>query len=80
MSASDDHEVVLWDVARRRFVATLGSHGAPMLAVDFSPDGQTVVSAGRDGAVRLYESHLTLWGRPLVFLVGFTRGKPEENP
>jgi len=63
-SASATGEVAVWDVASGQRIATLRgpdtlgpqntSHASPVYAVDVSPDGATLVTAGRDGTVRVW--------------------------
>jgi len=54
--ATGDHEgnVKIWEPSSGDAVAVLGSHDAPVSAVDFSPDGSRLVSAGTDGVVRVW--------------------------
>ncbi|MDB6153466.1 MAG: hypothetical protein JWL90_1919, partial [Chthoniobacteraceae bacterium] len=51
-TASMDHSVRLWDLARRQRVAILQGHRAEVGAVAFAPDGETVVSCDRLGHVK----------------------------
>jgi len=45
----------LWDPASG-VIRTLGGHGAPVKAVEFSPDGALVATGGDDGVVRVWDS------------------------
>jgi len=56
-SGSHDHSIRLWDVGARQCVERL--HGSPseVWAVAFTADGRSVVSGGKDGAVRLWPTN-----------------------
>ncbi|WP_369035888.1 nSTAND1 domain-containing NTPase [Streptomyces adonidis] len=54
-SAGRDHVVEIWDVRKRRTVARLYGHTAPVLRVSFALDGNRLVSASRDGSVRVWQ-------------------------
>jgi WD40 repeat protein len=51
-----NHEVHLWDVARRSHRATLHGHDTWVSMVRFSPDGKTIASSSNDGSIRLWRS------------------------
>jgi WD40 repeat protein len=48
-------EVKLWDVAARKERATFGGYRAGVLALAFSPDGQTLATGDSDPKVRLWD-------------------------
>ncbi|MCA1629880.1 MAG: WD40 domain-containing protein [Acidobacteria bacterium] len=50
---------------RRRLVARVGTHNAPVRSVAFSPDGRRIVTGGADKSVRVYTRRRTLWGYSL---------------
>lgn len=55
--------IQICDVDRRRMIGELSGHKAAITALQFSPDGRTLVSAGEDAVVRWW--HVAAW-RELV--------------
>jgi WD40 repeat protein len=53
-TASRDHTVKLWDVARKRETATLSGHSGEVWGLAFSPDGRTLASSGMDSSIRFW--------------------------
>jgi WD40 repeat protein len=53
-TASSDHTVRLWDVARRKAFATLTSSDTAVYALALSPDGSTLATANGDNTVQLW--------------------------
>lgn len=51
-----DYRVRLWDVESGSEVAALDGHHAPVQHLQFSPNGNILASASRDGTVRLWNS------------------------
>jgi WD40 repeat protein len=48
-------DVELWDMTTRHRQQVFHEHSAAIRAMAFSPDGQTLVSGGHDGALILWE-------------------------
>jgi WD40 repeat protein len=55
-SAGDDQVVRIFDLATGREVNDLVGHTRPVLALAYSPDGKTIVTASEDGLVKLWAS------------------------
>jgi WD40 repeat protein len=53
----------VWDLRTRRAPRVLRGHSGPVNAVAFFPDGRRVLSAGADGAIRIWSSALVLAGQ-----------------
>jgi WD40 repeat protein len=52
--AGDDHLVRLWDLEQRRWLGSLSGHGDWVRTLEFSPDGNSLASAGNDGRVLVW--------------------------
>jgi WD40 repeat protein len=53
-TSSDDHIIRTWDIQTGQCLQTLSGHTAMIIALDFSPDGQWLVSGSYDHTVRLW--------------------------
>ncbi|MDX1428691.1 MAG: hypothetical protein R3282_00325, partial [Rhodothermales bacterium] len=60
MSSAHDGAVRLWQRDGEQ-LAELSGHIGPIVDIEFSPDGQTAVSAGRDRTVRVWAAHWRQW-------------------
>ncbi|XP_059667432.1 protein TORMOZ EMBRYO DEFECTIVE [Cornus florida] len=56
-SGSDDATVRVWDLATKKCIATLEKHFSAVTSMAVSEDGWTLVSAGRDQVVNLWDLH-----------------------
>jgi len=56
VSASEDHQVIVWDFARRMSLKNLSGHTAPVTTVAFSPDGKWFVSGSEDQSLILWNA------------------------
>lgn len=56
VSVSEDHQVIVWDFARRMRVKTLTDHTGPVTTVAFSPDGKWFVTGGQDQSAILWNA------------------------
>jgi WD40 repeat protein len=52
---TEDPKLYVWDVGRGTLRARLKGHGAPIVAMDLGGDGSVLVTAARDGSVRLWD-------------------------
>ncbi|KAG9158095.1 hypothetical protein Leryth_000251 [Lithospermum erythrorhizon] len=56
-SGSHDSTVRVWDLTRKKCVATLEKHQTVVTSIALSEDGWTLLSAGRDKVVNLWNLH-----------------------
>lgn len=62
-SFSTDNSARLWDVASGREIVRLDGHVGHVHTVQFSPDGKRILTAGRDGTIRIWDSET---GQPVL--------------
>jgi WD40 repeat protein len=66
------YDLVLWDAAQQKCIATFRGHRRQILAINFSPDGTLVGSASADHEARIWE---VVSGKEIVRpLMGHTTG------
>lgn len=56
-SGSDDATVQVWDLGKKKPVATLDKHFSTVTSLALSEDGMMLLSAGRDKVVNLWDLH-----------------------
>ncbi|XP_057970053.1 protein TORMOZ EMBRYO DEFECTIVE [Malania oleifera] len=56
-SGSDDATIRVWDLQTKKCVATLERHFSAVTSMAVSEDGRTLISAGRDKIVNLWDLH-----------------------
>jgi WD40 repeat protein len=54
-TASEDHAIILWELATGRITATLTGHADEVNSISFSPDGGRLASGSKDQTVRLWD-------------------------
>ena len=64
-TVGDDNAAKLWDATESGEMYTLKANSAPVVSVDFSPNGKLIASGSMDGAVRIWDlgSRRELWVR-----------------
>lgn len=55
-SGSEDGKIRIWDLAKRKSVATLDSHVSVVRSLDYSADSHTLVSASRDKTAIVWDA------------------------
>lgn len=54
-SGSDDCKVRVWDLVKNKCIAVLDNHVSVIRGLDFSDDGKTLISGGRDKIVSVWD-------------------------
>jgi WD40 repeat protein len=55
LAISASGAISLWDGATGELNSVLGGHGSEVSAMDFSPNGELLVSGGRDGELKIWD-------------------------
>ncbi|KAL8874678.1 MAG: hypothetical protein Q9174_000018 [Haloplaca sp. 1 TL-2023] len=69
-SGGEDGKIRIWHLAKRKAIATLDSHVSVVRGLDFSPSLNTLVSAGRDKTVILWDARTWNTSRVIPVLEG----------
>ncbi|KAF5736320.1 transducin beta-like protein 3 [Tripterygium wilfordii] len=64
-SGGDDATVRVWDLLAKKCVATLDRHFSTITSITISEDGWTLLSAGRDKVVNLWDLHDYGWKKTI---------------
>src|SRR5687767_1739734 len=57
VSVSEDHQVIVWDFARRMRLKTIGEHQAVVNTVAFSPDGKWFITGDEQQTVIVWDAN-----------------------
>ena len=60
LAVASGHSILLVNAATEAIRATLTGHAAPIMALEFTPDGQRLLSGGWDQNVRVWDPHLAV--------------------
>lgn len=67
-SGSEDGKIRIWDLAKRKSVATLDSHVSVVRSLDYSPDSHIFVSASRDKTAIIWDARTWKLGKVIPIL------------
>ena len=56
MSGSKDSTLKLWEIRTRKLMFDLPGHADEVYSVDWSPDGEKVVSGSKDRVLRIWKN------------------------
>ncbi|MCJ1276255.1 U3 small nucleolar RNA-associated protein 13 [Puttea exsequens] len=78
-SGSEDGRIKIWDLARRKAIASLDSHVSVVRGLDYAPEGSLLVSAGRDKTAIVWDARTWTAKKVIPVLegveaVGFVEG------
>ena len=78
-TASDNGEIRVWDLLARACTAVLASHVSSVRSLDISPDGYSLLSAGRDQVLTLWNLRTNTLEKTLpIFEVCSIAAPPSE--
>jgi WD40 repeat protein len=70
MAITGQHTVEIWDLHAKKRIKNLSGSSEDVTAAAFTPDGKALVTAGKDGTVRVYPAEAFL---PMEDLIGHAR-------
>ncbi len=74
--SADHHFIEIWDIHDKKHLRTLKTHDAPITAIRFSKKGEQLVSASKDGTIKVWE---VATGEPIHSITTNTKKEPVHS-